>query len=77
MYVAVNILHISLLFFRYIICKGLWPDAGSIQEYMFNLNLQFEKLGVLTDEDIVEVVPFELLHGDDNFFEYIFTSNER
>ena len=45
---------------------------------MFYLNTQFDKLGgILSDRDIAEIVPLELLHGDDNFFEYIFTSNER
>lgn len=62
---------------RYIICKGLRSDAGPIRDYMFDLNLKFEKLGITSKEDIVEVVPLELLDGDDNFFEYIFTSNQR
>jgi len=63
--------------FRYIMCRGLRADAGPIRDYMFNLNLKFEKLGIMSREDIVTVVPLELLHGDDNFFEYIFTSNQR
>ncbi|KAI0211494.1 Cap-specific mRNA (nucleoside-2'-O-)-methyltransferase 1 [Lamellibrachia satsuma] len=63
---------------RYIICKGLRSDAGPIEQYMFDLNERFEKLGsVLSENDLVQVVPLELLHGDDNFFEYILTSNER
>ena len=63
--------------FRYILCKGLRVDAGPIRDYMFNLNVKFEKLGIMSNEDIVTVVPLELLHSDDNFFEYIFTSNQQ
>ena len=67
-----------VVLFRYIICKGLRSDADSIQQYMLYLNAQFDELGgVLSDRDIAEIVPLELLQGDDNFFEYIFTSNER
>lgn len=77
-YTLKKILHILLLLFRYIICKGLRSDAGPIEQYMFDLNERFEKLGsVLSENDLVQVVPLELLHGDDNFFEYILTSNER
>ncbi|CAL1265972.1 unnamed protein product [Larinioides sclopetarius] len=63
---------------RYIICKWLKEDIKDIADYMFEVN---EKLGkyssTTSDADIVEVVPLEVLKENEEFYDYIVTSNDK
>ncbi|CAN7937793.1 unnamed protein product, partial [Ixodes hexagonus] len=63
---------------RYIVCKWRRPNTKDIQDYMYELCCRFEQIsGVGRDEDIVEVVPLEILNDDDRFFNYVLNSNNR
>ena len=57
-------------------CKGLRPGAERIHDYMFEVNLMFEANGATSTEDINEVVPMDVILADEQFVNYIITSNE-
>ena len=59
---------------RYLVCKELKDGTLQLFEYMFDLNEKINKLKG-TNIDIREVVPLETLKRDENFFEYMLTSN--
>ena len=64
--------------FRYIVCKWKKQNADLLQEYFFEVNLQYHKLGgLLSKEDINEVVPLSILKSSPEFSQYITESNER
>jgi len=44
---------------------------------LYHVNEQLWKFGSTSDNDIVEVVPLEVLTSDDQFFNYIVNSNNR
>ncbi|KAJ4444703.1 hypothetical protein ANN_06500 [Periplaneta americana] len=60
---------------RYIICKWKRKDCDSIADYMYHINELLWKYGTTTDQDIVEIVPLEIMTSDDNFYNYIIQSN--
>ena len=65
---------------RYIICQGKRLDAEPIQHYLFALNERMCRIwpGVSTSNtDILEVVPYNILQQDEQFFQYIYDSNVR
>ena len=68
----------SFLFLRYIICQGLRPGSHTICDYMSEVNELMETTfsRVLSDQDIVQVVPLDVMKADTDFFNYIFESNE-
>ncbi len=57
---------------RYLICKHKNGNTTSIEKYLFIVN---EKLWMDSDIDIIELVPYKTLNGDQNFMKYIFESN--
>jgi len=64
--------------FRYIICQGKRSDSEPIQRYLFSLNERMCQIwpGVsLSNIDIQEVVPYDVLRQDNPFFQYIYDSN--
>ena len=55
-------------------------DAAPIRDYLFAINLRMCDVwpGMsASDLDIREIVPNDLLTGDEAFFKYIFDSNEK
>ena len=60
---------------RYIICKWKKENTSSIEQYLFMLNCHLNSLN--DDQDINEVVPFEILNDDIAFREYIVNSNNK
>lgn len=62
---------------RYIICKWLREDAGSIGDYLHEINLDLSEFTRNDPKrDVVEVVPLNVLTDDTVFYEYIRNSNE-
>eukprot|EP00794_Sanderia_malayensis_P017829 gene17829-19612_t len=59
---------------RYVVCKGKLPDAEAIHDYMFNINTKLNQLKG-TQRDVNEVVPMQILTSDNDFFKYIYESN--
>ncbi|GFS91353.1 cap-specific mRNA [Nephila pilipes] len=62
---------------RYIICKWLKDDTKDIAEYMFKINERLGKLGSTSTVDVAEVVPLNILKGDEEFYNYIVESNDK
>ncbi|XP_066991198.1 cap-specific mRNA (nucleoside-2'-O-)-methyltransferase 1 [Anabrus simplex] len=60
---------------RYIICKWKRDDCSSIMDYLFRVNQRMWSIGADKKIDIMEVVPLSILKNDENFFNYIVTSN--
>uniref|UniRef100_A0A6A7FUP5 Cap-specific mRNA (nucleoside-2'-O-)-methyltransferase 1 n=2 Tax=Hirondellea gigas TaxID=1518452 RepID=A0A6A7FUP5_9CRUS len=60
---------------RYIICKWLKPGTECVFKYMFEVNEQLCSLNK-TEEDVVQIVPPEVIAHDTNFFNYITHSND-
>ncbi|XP_033633452.1 cap-specific mRNA (nucleoside-2'-O-)-methyltransferase 1-like [Asterias rubens] len=60
---------------RYIVCKGMRSGAHLIHDYMFELNKQMNRLKNSSD-DILEVVPLEVIKADEQFTQYITKQNE-
>lgn len=62
---------------RYIICKWLREDAGSIGDYLHEINLDLcDFTRKDPKRDVVEVVPLNVLTDDTAFYEYVRKSNE-
>lgn len=63
-----------MLINRYIICKWMREGTEDVYKYLFEMNERL--LGLAnTSMDIVELVPLENLKEDQEFFDYIYTSN--
>ncbi|XP_037576812.1 cap-specific mRNA (nucleoside-2'-O-)-methyltransferase 1-like [Dermacentor silvarum] len=63
---------------RYIVCKWRRPDAKDIEDYMYELSCRFKEISsVMSQLDIVEVVPLEVINDDAVFAKYIRESNDR
>ncbi|XP_075722569.1 cap methyltransferase 1 isoform X3 [Rhipicephalus microplus] len=63
---------------RYIVCKWRRPDTKDIEDYMYELCCRFKEISSVTSQDdIVEVVPLEVLNDDAVFAKYIRESNDR
>ncbi|KAG1683249.1 Cap-specific mRNA (nucleoside-2'-O-)-methyltransferase 1 [Nymphon striatum] len=61
---------------RYIICKWRRENTKDIHDYMFELNCRIQQLKLgKSSEDIIEVVPLEMIKQNKDFYEYIFESN--
>ena len=59
-------------------CKWKKPDTDLLRKYLFEVNVQYSKLGgILSKEDINEVVPLPVLKSSAEFSNYIIESNER
>ena len=59
-------------------CKWKKPDTDLLRKYLFEVNVQYSKLGgILSKEDINEVVPLQVLKSSAEFSNYIIESNER
>ncbi|XP_013416099.1 cap-specific mRNA (nucleoside-2'-O-)-methyltransferase 1 [Lingula anatina] len=61
---------------RYIVCKYKRQDAQAVTDYMYHINLALEKMGSTSDNDIIEVVPDNVMRSDHKFVDYIITSND-
>lgn len=62
---------------RYIICKWLREDAGSIGDYLHEINLDLcDFTRKDPKRDVMEVVPLNVLTDDTAFYEYVRKSNE-
>lgn len=59
---------------RYLVCKWKKPNTDSIRGYMFEVN-QYLFDNANTDDDVVELVPLDVMRDDDIFFNYICDSN--
>ncbi|XP_065834532.1 cap-specific mRNA (nucleoside-2'-O-)-methyltransferase 1-like [Oscarella lobularis] len=59
---------------RFVVCQGLRSGSETIHDYLFQIN---ERLNAMRpDEDVVEVVPLEIIQKDSGFSEYMTNSNE-
>ena len=47
--------HVILLFFRYIVCKGLRINSQDVHDHMFNVNVRINRMKQQDIEDVVEV----------------------
>ncbi|XP_019624485.1 PREDICTED: LOW QUALITY PROTEIN: cap-specific mRNA (nucleoside-2'-O-)-methyltransferase 1-like [Branchiostoma belcheri] len=61
---------------RYVVCKGLKPGYEVVEEYLFKVNIQMNRLKN-TDVDVNEVVPLDIIKKDSQFFQYMVSSNEK
>lgn len=64
---------------RYIICECALESKSIIQEYLYEINdiLNRTFRNESKDEDVVSIVPLENLVNDNEFFNYIYESNEK
>ncbi|XP_022331007.2 cap-specific mRNA (nucleoside-2'-O-)-methyltransferase 1-like [Crassostrea virginica] len=61
---------------RYIVCQGLRGDSDPVRQYMHEINLDLNRLGVSSStQDVRHIVPMDMLHADQSFFNYIYESN--
>ncbi|CAG2235351.1 CMTR1 [Mytilus edulis] len=61
---------------RYIVCKNLSSDMDTVRQYFHEINLELNKLLVSTSsQDINEIVPYDILEESEQFFTYMFNSN--
>ena len=62
---------------RYIICKHKHPDTEEVHQYLFDVNKKLAPLMSITNttQDIVEVVPLDVIKGDTDFYEFLRESN--
>ncbi|XP_071079493.1 cap-specific mRNA (nucleoside-2'-O-)-methyltransferase 1-like [Haliotis cracherodii] len=62
---------------RYIVCKWKKGDIEPILQYMRNINQDLcVYMGATSKQDVNEIVPLETLTGNEEFFNYIFKSND-
>ena len=63
---------------RYIVCEGAGPLKDAVFKYMLAVNRSLNKTfrNEATKEDVVSVVPLNVLTEDESFFNYIVKSNE-
>ncbi|XP_067837832.1 cap-specific mRNA (nucleoside-2'-O-)-methyltransferase 1-like, partial [Heptranchias perlo] len=61
---------------RYVVCRGLNSGTDSIREYLFNINLKLNHLRG-SEQDVVSVVPLDIIKSDTDFYQYMLTSNQR
>lgn len=57
-------------------CKNLSSDMDTVRQYFHEINLELNKLLVSTSsQDINEIVPYDMLEESEQFFTYMFNSN--
>lgn len=59
---------------RYLVCKWKKTNTDAIRQYLFDVNT-FLYENSNSDADIIELVPYDVLRSDGNFFRYIYESN--
>ena len=65
---------------RYIVCRGKRADCMPVVDYLWEINQRMCNIwpGVsLSDVDILEIVPMDVIRNDDKFFSYVCDSNEK
>lgn len=60
---------------RYIICKYKREDVSNVLAYMMQINRRFNQLGSNSNTDILEIVPMDIIKGDEDFYNYVVHSN--
>lgn len=61
---------------RYLVCKWKKPYTDSIQKFLFDINKELWKNSSKGHEnDILEMVPLNVMKRDQEFFDYICNSN--
>ena len=64
----------TYIFIRYIICKWKKEGTEDVYKYLFEMNERITGLSN-TSMDVMDLVPLEELKADDEFFDYIYNSN--
>lgn len=59
---------------RYLVCKWKKPHCDTIRRYMFDINKELWS-NKDKDFDILEMVPMSIIQDDQEFFEYVYNSN--
>ncbi|CAL4088364.1 unnamed protein product [Meganyctiphanes norvegica] len=60
---------------RYIICKYKKENVSSVLTYMMQINQRLNQLGSNSSTDVLEIVPMDIIKGDEDFYNYIVNSN--
>ncbi|CAG9797812.1 unnamed protein product [Chironomus riparius] len=60
---------------RYLVCKWKKPFTGTIQHHLFEINKELGKQENTVDMDVLELVPFDVIKSDKEFYDYIYNSN--
>ncbi|XP_070494607.1 cap-specific mRNA (nucleoside-2'-O-)-methyltransferase 1-like [Chironomus tepperi] len=60
---------------RYLVCKWKKPFTDTIQRHLFDINEELFKQESTMNKDVLELVPFEVIKNDKQFFDYICNSN--
>lgn len=69
MYVCLN---------RYIICKWRREGTKDVARYLYEVNLRLDELEKNHgSQDVLEIIPLDLLKQDEKFYQYMVDSNER
>lgn len=70
-------LFIVVRFFRYIICKSLQSETRDlVRTYLYEINALLNQYKVESEvNDVLSIVPMDILRGNDNFYQYIRNSN--
>ena len=59
-------------------CKWKRVNADHLHDFLFEVNFHWEKIsGILSKEDINEIVPLSVIQSAPDFTNYITHSNER
>lgn len=61
---------------RYLVCKNKKANQTTIEEYLLQISRNMWS-GASTDADVIELVPYEILTGDRDFFDYMCNTNNR
>lgn len=59
---------------RYLVCKWKKSNTDAIRQYLFDVNVNLYE-NANTDSDIRELVPLDVIKGDQQFFNYVYDSN--
>ncbi|XP_066527148.1 cap-specific mRNA (nucleoside-2'-O-)-methyltransferase 1 [Hoplias malabaricus] len=60
---------------RYVVCRSLKPGSDAVRDYLFNVNMKLNQFR-LTERDVTDVVPLDIIKGDIDFYQYMTHSNE-
>ena len=61
--------------YRYLVCKWKRENTEDVYEYLFEMN---QRLGGLnSDMDVLELVPLDFIKEEEEFYNYIITSNNQ
>lgn len=74
-YLIISIIDISSAE-RFLVCKWKKRDTSAVKEFLSTVNQRFNHIKTTsTNQDIIDIVPWDLLKADDIFLSYLIEAN--